>query len=378
MRRILVLPDSFKESLDSVSVCNAIRDGVRKVFPDFEIDTCPLSDGGEGFLESASHYLKLKKVRVEVTDLTGKLRKVCYGWCPDKKLAIIETAKIVGLHLVPKERRKPEYFTSYGVGEVIMEAINRGANEIVVGLGGSGVNDGGAGIAQALGYKLIDKNGKEIEWGPLGLMKLKDIIVSPHKSLLERVSIYIASDVRNPFYGRLGATYVYGPQKGLTKEMCPKVDFALRRFAGIIKRVVKADVQQQPGSGSAGGMGGALFAFANGKFVSGFEWIRKVANLDEKIEKSDLIITGEGQLDYQSSFGKLVGEVVKLAGFYKKKVVILVGRLGEGWEKCVRSFDVAVFPISAGEFCKEELLDNSYKNLARTSEQVCKLLDWFF
>lgn len=374
--RVLVLPDSFKESVDSVTVCKAIREGIGKVSSQIRVELCPFSDGGEGFLDAVSHYINFKKVGIEVTDLTGRRRRILYGWCEGKKMAIIETARIVGLHLVQAELRKPEQFTSFGVGEAVVKAIRKGAKEIVVALGGSGVNDGGSGIAQALGYKLLDKNGKEIGWSPLNLLDLNKIVPSTDTKMLEEVDIYIASDVKNPFYGKLGATYVYGPQKGLKRDLCPVVDSALKRFAHIIKRDLGVDVQKQPGSGSAGGMGGALFAFAKGKFVSGFEWVKKIANLEEKVKECDVIITGEGQLDYQSFFGKIVGEVVNLGRKYGKKVIILAGKLGEGWEVSLKSPDVVVFSISSGEFSKEALLENAYRNLVRTAEQVCKLLMW--
>ncbi len=316
--KILVLPDSFKESLDSVKVGKGIEQGIKKVSPSIKVEVCPLSDGGEGFLESVGHYIDLKKVFVEVTDLTGKRRKVFYGWCSEKCLAVIETAKVVGLHLVPHDKRKPENFTSYGVGELIVKAIQRGAKELVIGLGGSGVNDGGAGIAQSLGYKLLDERGEEVGWGPLNLLRVRKILPPSNgllmgRLLMEGVSIWIASDVKNPYFGKTGATFVYGPQKGLSKDLCFEVDMALKNFAKVIKRDLKVDVQKQPGSGSAGGMGGALFAFCGGRFISGFEWIRKVAELDKKIGNFDLVITGEGQLDFQTSYGKLVGEVIKFA-----------------------------------------------------------------
>ncbi len=374
--KILVLPDSFKESLDSINVAKAISRGLRKVNIAIEVESYPLSDGGEGFLDSVFQYMNLRKTNVKVTDLAWKRRKVAYGWCPDKRLAVIETARIVGLHLVPPQERKPEKFTSYGVGEAIMKAVKKGAKEIVIGLGGSGVNDGGAGIAQALGYKLLDDRGEEVGWGPLNLLRVKKIVPPPGKSLLQNVSILIASDVKNPYYGKSGATLVYGPQKGLAKELCPKVDRALRNFARVIKKDLGVDVQGQPGSGSAGGMGGALFAFAGGRFISGFEWIRKIANLDKRILNADLVITGEGQLDYQTSFGKLVSEVVRFASSYEKKIIVLVGRLGKGWEVISRSKNVVVFPVSAGEFSREELLKNCYSNLVRTAEQVGKFLMW--
>ncbi|MGC8845973.1 MAG: glycerate kinase, partial [Candidatus Hydrogenedens sp.] len=304
--KVLIAPDSFKESLDTTEVATSIAEGWKRIIPDSQLIICPLSDGGEGFLNAVSVNLNVEYLTTTVTDLTGKKRKVKYGWISKQKTAVIETAKIVGLHLVPKNVRKPEFFTSYGVGEIILHAIQKGARQIVIGLGGSGVNDGGAGIAQALGYQLLNSQGKSIGEGPLELQNLACIKNTRFYERIKNTDIIIASDVKNPYYGPQGATFVYGPQKGLKKELCPIVDKALRKFAGIIKRDMQIDIQKQPGSGSAGGMGGALFAFANGKFIPGFQWIAQASNLSRKLASVDLIITGEGQLDHQSFFGKVV------------------------------------------------------------------------
>ncbi len=372
--KILIASDSFKESLDTIKVAETIAQGWKKGFPNTQILTCPISDGGEGFLNAISINLNIKYTIATITDLTGKKRKIKYGWLVSQKTAIIETAEITGLHLVPPQKRHPEYFTSYGVGEIILHAIQKGAKQIVLGLGGSGVNDGGAGIAQALGYQLLDSQGKTIGKGPLELQNLICIKNTPYYEQIKNVSIIIASDVKNPYSGPRGATFVYGPQKGLKKELCPIVDKALKNFARVIKRDLKIDIQKQPGSGSAGGMGGALFAFANGKFIPGFLWIAQASKLEEKIASADLVITGEGQLDQQSFSGKVVGEIINLASKYNKPVIVLVGKLGKGWDICLSKKNVVIFPISAGEFTKEELLKNTSINLLRTVEQIAKLV----
>ncbi|HOK09393.1 MAG TPA: glycerate kinase [Candidatus Hydrogenedens sp.] len=374
--KVLVAPDSFKESLNTTEVAKYIVKGWKKAYPTSQLITCPISDGGEGFLDAVSMSLNMQYLSTTVADLTGKKRKIRYGWLPKQKVAIIETASVVGLHLVPPENRTPEKFTSYGVGEVILNAIQKGAKQVVLGLGGSGVNDGGAGIAQALGYQLLNFDGKPIGRGPLDLQNLACIKSSIYGEQIKNTAIIIASDVKNPYYGSHGATFVYGPQKGLRKELCPIVDRALKHFACIIKRDMKIDVQKQPGSGSAGGMGGALFAFAFGKFIPGFQWIAQASNLSEKVASVDLVITGEGQLDYQSFSGKVVGEMIHLAKLHDKPVIILVGTLGKGWEICLSKGNVIVFPISAGETSKEELLKNTSINLQRTSQQIAKLFHY--
>jgi len=371
--KVLIAPDSFKESLDTTKVAKSIAEGWKNIIPESELIICPLSDGGEGFLNAISVSLNIKYFTTVVTDLMGKKRKIKYGWLTQPKTAIIETAEIVGLHLVPRGKRKPEIFTSYGVGEVILHAIHKGARQIVLGLGGSGINDGGAGIAQALGYQLLNTQGKPIGKGPLELQNLTCIKNTRYYEQIKNTTIIIASDVKNPYYGPHGATFVYGPQKGLKKELCPVVDKALRNFARIIKRDMKIDIQKQPGSGSAGGMGGALFAFAFGKFIPGFQWIAQNSNLSQKIASVDIIITGEGQLDHQSFYGKVVGEILNLAQEYNKMVIILVGRLGKGWDACRTKANVAIFPISTGETSKKEMLKNTSINILRTSEQIAKL-----
>ena len=372
--KVLIAPDSFKESSDTTKVAKSIAEGWKNIIPDSELIICPLSDGGEGFLNAVSVSLNMRYITTVVTDLMGKKRKIKYGWLTEQETAIIETAEIVGLHLVPPNNRQPENFTSYGVGEVILHAIRKGARQVVLGLGGSGINDGGAGIAQALGYQLLNSQGKSIGKGPLELQNLAYIKNTHYYEQIKNTTVIIASDVKNPYYGPQGATFVYGLQKGLKKELCPVVDKALKNFARIIKRDLKIDIQKQPGSGSAGGMGGALFAFASGKFVPGFQWIAQTSNLSQKIASVDLIITGEGQLDHQSFYGKVVGEILNLAKEYNKMVIILVGRLGKGWDACRSKGNVVVFPISAGETSKEELLKNTSSNILRTSEQIAKLL----
>ncbi|HOV33384.1 MAG TPA: glycerate kinase [Candidatus Hydrogenedens sp.] len=372
--KVLIAPDSFKESLDAIKVAKSIVKGWKNVFHKSKIIICPLSDGGEGFLEALSLNLSLNYRYTIVTDLTGKKRKIKYGWIPKQKTAVIETASIVGLHLVPQKDREPEHFTSYGVGEAILHAIQRGAKKVVLGLGGSGINDGGAGIAQALGYLLIDSSQKPIGKGPLELQNISYIRKSKYYDKIKGTSIIIASDVTNPYYGPQGATFVYGPQKGVTPELCPVIDNALKKFAQTIKKELNIDIQKQPGSGAAGGMGGALFAFANGKFVPGFQWIAQVSHLEEKLASADFVITGEGQLDNQSFSGKVVGEMIQLAYAKDKTIIVLVGKLGKGWEVCSSLEKVSVFPISAGEFSKEELMKNTAVNLTRTTEQIAKLL----
>ena len=373
--KVLIAPDSFKESLDAIKVAKSIEKGWKKVFPKSKIITCPLSDGGEGFLNALSLNLNLDYCYTVVTDLTGKKRKIKYGWIPEQRTAVIETASIVGLHLVPQKDRKPEFFTSYGVGEAILHAIQRGAKQVVLGLGGSGVNDGGAGMAQALGYLLLDASQKPIGKGPLQLQHISYIKKPEYYNAIKSTSIIIASDVKNPYYGPYGATFVYGPQKGVTPELCPVIDNALKKFAQTIKKELNIDIQKQPGSGAAGGMGGALFAFADGKFIPGFQWIAQVSHLEEKLSSADFVITGEGQLDHQSLSGKVVGEMIRLAHAKDKAIIVLVGKLGKGWEKCSSMGKVFVFPISAGEFSKAELMKNTAINLTRTTEQIAKLLN---
>lgn len=371
---VLIAPDSFKESLDAIKVAKSIEKGWGKVFPKSKTMICPLSDGGEGFLDALSFNIRLDYRYAIVTDLTGNKRKIKYGWIPKQKTAVIETASIVGLHLVPKKDRKPELFTSYGVGEAILHAIQRGAKQVVLGLGGSGVNDGGAGIAQALGYLLLDAYQKPIGKGPLELQHISHIRKSEHYDKIKNIPITIASDVKNPYYGPQGATFVYGPQKGITPELCPVIDNALKKFAHIIKKELNIDIQKQPGSGAAGGMGGALFAFANGKFISGFQWIAQVSHLEEKLASVNFVITGEGQLDNQSFSGKVVGEMLCLAHAKDKTIIVLVGKLGKGWEACSSLGKVSIFPISAGELSQEELMKNTAVNLTRTTEQIARLL----
>ena len=329
--KILIASDSFKGSATTMEVADRIEKGLIRIIPELEVLKLPMADGGEGTVETLVYGMDGKFVYEEVTGPLGDRVQAKYGIIQDQ-IAIIEMAEASGLVLVEEERRNPSLTSTYGTGELILSALQRGYGKIYVGIGGSATNDGGVGMARALGYRFLDRDGNEIPEGGGGLDGLKRIDRSNVTPLLEGAQITVMCDVENPLYGPDGAAYVYGPQKGADPQMVKLLDRNLRHLADILKEDMDVDIGDVPGAGAAGGLGGGLMAFCGADLRPGIEMVLDILEFDGLLKDVDLVITGEGRIDGQSSKGKVPAGVAKRARKLNKPLVAMAGGVGEGTE----------------------------------------------
>ena len=380
--KVAIAIDSFKGSLSSIAAGNAAAEGVRRVFPDAECVVRPLADGGEGTVDALVAGLGGELRRVTVTGPAGKPVMARYGLLPDG-VAVMEMAEAAGITLVSGAEKNPLRTTTYGVGEMILDAVKNGAKTFVIGIGGSATNDGGAGMLQALGFRLLDSAGHDIPRGGAGLAKLAKIEPPVQSNNLnnrtiEQFSFRIACDVKNPLCGENGASAVFGPQKGATPEMVKELDAALAHFAAIFQsnNPNNRTIEQFPGSGAAGGLGFGFKAFLGAELVPGVDLILNETHLEDFVREADVVITGEGRLDGQTVMGKAPIGVARLAKKHGKRVLAFSGILGDGVEAVNAAGIDAYFPILRKLVPLEEALDvsNAAANLSATVEQAFRLL----
>ena len=326
--KIVIAPDSFKGSLTAVEVSDAIEQGIREIFPEVEIVKIPMADGGDGTVQCLVNATEGEILKEKVTGPLGDEILASYGILGDKKTAVIEMAEASGLTLVPENRRNPLVTTTYGTGQLIKFALDQGCRKMIIGIGGSATNDGGAGMVQALGAKLLDKDGEEIGFGGGELKKVFRIDTKYLDNRLSETKVLVASDVSNPLCGPQGASRIYGPQKGATPEVIEELDESLAYFAGIIKRDLNKDVKDIPGAGAAGGLGASLIAFLNAELRPGIEIIIEIVKLEQAIKGADLVITGEGKIDSQTIYGKAPIGVAKIAKKYHIPVIAVAAIIG--------------------------------------------------
>ncbi|MGB3932729.1 MAG: glycerate kinase [bacterium] len=373
--RIIIAPDSFKGSLTAAEVAASIERGVKRVLPQAETIPVPLADGGEGTVDALVSATGGRLVTKEVTGPLGERVKVSYGLLGDGETAVIEMAAASGLPLVPLEKRNPMLTTTYGTGELILAALDEGCRRIIIGIGGSATNDGGAGMAQALGVKLLDEEGLDIPYGAAGLARLDRIDISSLDRRLAQVEVLVACDVDNPLTGPRGAARVYGPQKGADPQMVEELDQILERFAAIILRDLGKDVKDIPGAGAAGGLGAGLMAFLNGRLAPGVELVLAAVKLEERIQKgADLVITGEGAINEQTVYGKTPIGVAKLAKRYHLPVIAIAGSIEPGAEAVFGAGIDAVVAIPPGPMTLAEAMEGAGKLVADCAEGVMRLL----
>lgn len=373
--RIVVAIDSFKGSLSSLQAGEAVKEAALKADKTAQVLVRPLADGGEGTVDALAAGFGGQKVCARVTGPYSDRVDVEYCIMPNQT-AVIEMASVAGLPLVPEEMRNPMHTTTYGVGELIKDAIYRGCRHFIVGIGGSATNDGGAGMLMALGYRLLDAEGGEIPLGAKGLEKLSAISADSVLPELKECTFRVACDVNNPLCGQNGCSTVYGPQKGAAPMEIVQMDGWLKDFADLTTRWnPKADLNY-PGAGAAGGLGFAFLAYTNSVLESGIQIIMEEIKLEEAIAQADLVITGEGRLDRQSVMGKAPVGVAKLAKKYGKKVIAFSGCVASGAEICNDHGIDAYFPIIRGVTTLDEALntENAYQNLTDTAYQVFRLL----
>ena len=372
--KIVIAPDSYKESLSASEVAQAIEKGFREIFPDAQYVSVPVADGGEGTVEAMIAATQGTEQHAIVTGPLGEKVNACWGMSGDGATAIIEMAAASGLALVPLAQRNPLITTSRGTGELILNALDKGARNIIIGIGGSATNDGGAGMVQALGAKLCDANGTEIGYGGGSLMALNSIDISGLDPRLKGCTIRVACDVTNPLIGENGASRRFGPQKGADEAKIVELDRNLSHFADVIKKSLSIDVKNVPGSGAAGGMGAALMAFLGAELRSGIEIVTQALNLEEHIHDCTLVLTGEGRLDSQSIHGKVPVGVANVAKKYHKPVIGIAGCLTSD-VGVVHQYGIdAVFSVLNSIGSLEEAFRGAFDNIYRSSRNIAATL----
>ena len=376
--KVVTLIDSFKGSISSIEAGEAAAKGIRAVYTEAQVDVLPLADGGEGTVDALVQGCRGEFVFAEVTGPLGERITAKYGILFGDT-AVIEMSAAAGITLVPPERRDPLVTTTFGVGELILDALSRGVRRFIVGIGGSATNDGGAGMLQALGFALSDETGAPIEKGAQGLEKLHTVSVENAHPALKECDFRVACDVKNPLCGTLGCSAVYGPQKGATKETIPQMDAWLARYASLVRRVIPTSDPDLPGAGAAGGLGFAFAALLGGKLQSGISLVLDAIRAKEHIQNADIVLTGEGRLDAQSAMGKAPVGVAKLAKECGKPVIALAGCVTKDAAAGNTEGIDAFFPILRGVVSLEEAMDNDHakRNLTDTVEQVFRLIRTF-
>lgn len=376
MKKIVIAIDSFKGSLSTFEAGKAIEEAAKEVYENVEVSISPIADGGEGTVEAIISATNGKLVRTVVCNPLGEKIEATYGFIPHTKTAIIEMSAAAGITLISESERNPMNTTTFGVGEMILDAISKGCRKFVIGIGGSATNDGGVGMLQALGFEFLDENGKQVLLGAKGL---KDIaVIKTENAFKELKECYfcVACDVKNILCGENGCSAVYGPQKGATPEMIRDMDSWLEKYAQLTKKVIQASDANIPGTGAAGGLGFAFMSYLNATLESGIELVMKETELESYIKDADIVVTGEGRLDGQSYMGKAPVGVAKLAKKYNKPVIAFSGCVTEDAITCNEHGIDAFFPIVRKPCTLDEAMniDNAYKNLKDTAYQVFRLI----
>jgi glycerate 2-kinase len=373
MIRILIAPQALKGSLTATETGEAIAQGVRAIFPDAEIPIVPIADGGEGTVQALVDATHGQIIKHTVTGPLGEPVEAFYGLLGDRQTAVIEMAASSGLPLVPPERRDPRITTTYGVGELIKAALDQNCRNFILGIGGSATNDGGAGMAQALGATLQDAHGSPIGLGGAALTTLAHISLTHMDERLQESSFSIACDVTNPLCGPTGASAVYGPQKGATPTIVTELDSALAHYADIIERDLHRSVASVPGAGAAGGLGAGMLAFLNATLRPGSQIIFEALHLEEQIKQADMIITAEGQLDEQTAYGKSVGTLAALAKQHGIPVIAIAGSLGERYHTMYESGITAVTVLPSGPMTLLNSMQQAAKLTSDATERALRL-----
>ncbi len=369
--RVLIAPQSFKGSADAVSVADAIARGLRRVWPAAECDEMPLADGGEGTVRALVRATRGSVRVARVHDPLGREIDAEWGLLGDGRTAVVEMAAANGLPLLLDSERDPRVTSTRGTGELILDAAASGAQRIIVGIGGSATNDGGAGMARAFGYRFLDRDGNELPEGGAALARLQRIEGQTDSRLI-RPAIDVACDVRNPLVGPEGASAVYGPQKGATPTMVRELDAALARYADVVEAFVGRSVRDVAGAGAAGGLGAGLIAFLDAHLRSGAELVLEATGFDARLGRADLVVTGEGRIDGQSAYGKLTQAVSERAKGAAKPVVAIVGGVGPGYESLFDSGLAAVQTTSEGPTSLADSMANAESLIETAAERLAR------
>ena len=374
--KVVIAIDSLKGSLSSMEAGMAIKDGILAAKPDAEVFVKPLADGGEGTTDALIEGMNGERIDLTVTGPMHTPVDAYYGYLKDTNTAVMEMASAAGITLVPDSEKNPLLATSYGVGEMINDAIQRGCRNFIIGIGGSVTNDGGIGMLKALGVRFLDENDEDAGEGGQALAKVARIDVSGMNPLLKECHIQVACDVNNPLCGENGSTYVYGPQKGVTEDMKKTLDEAMAHFARVTSETLENDYLNTPGAGAAGGLGYAFLAYTGAALTPGIELILDAVGLEEELSSADVVVTGEGRLDFQTAMGKAPVGVARLAKKYNAKVIAFAGSVTKEATACNKEGIDAFFPILRGVCTLAEAMDPvaARNNMTATVEQVFRLL----
>lgn len=374
--KVVIAIDSLKGSLSSMEAGTAIKDGILAAKPDAEVIVKPLADGGEGTTDALIEGMNGERIDLTVTGPMHTPVDAYYGYLKDTNTAVMEMASAAGITLVPDSEKNPLLATSYGVGEMINDAIQRGCRNFIIGIGGSVTNDGGIGMLKALGVRFLDENGEDAGEGGQALAKVARIDVSGMNPLLKECHIQVACDVNNPLCGENGSTYVYGPQKGVTEDMKKTLDEAMAHFSRVTSETLENDYMNTPGAGAAGGLGYAFLAYTGAALTPGIELILDAVGLEEELSGADVVVTGEGRLDFQTAMGKAPVGVARLAKKYNAKVIAFAGSVTKEATACNNEGIDAFFPILRGVCTLAEAMDPvaARNNMTATVEQVFRLL----
>ena len=373
--KVVVAINSLKGSLSSMEAGLAIKEGVLAAQPDAEVIVKPLADGGEGTTDALIEGMNGERIDLTVTGPMHTPVDAYYGYLRETNTAVMEMASAAGITLVPDKEKNPLLATSYGVGEMIIDAIQRGCRNFIIGIGGSITNEGGIGMLKALGVRFLDEKGEDAGEGGQALAKVACIDLSGLNPLLKECHIQVACDVNNPLCGESGSTYVYGPQKGVTEDMKKTLDEAMAHFARVTSESLENDYMNTPGAGAAGGLGFAFLAYVGATLTPGIELILDAVGLEDELSGADVVVTGEGRLDFQTAMGKAPVGVARLAKKYNARVVAFAGSVTKEATACNKEGIDAFFPILRGVCTLADAMDpvNARNNMIATVEQVFRL-----
>ncbi|MBW8350169.1 glycerate kinase [Bacillus sp. IITD106] len=374
--KIILTPDSFKGSVSAMDAALAIEKGIKKAFPNAITVLLPAADGGEGTLDTLISATNGRKIYTKVKDPLGKEVDAHFGVLGDNSTCVIEMAVASGLNLIRKSERNPMLTTTYGTGELIKVALDQCYQNFILAIGGSATNDGGVGMLQALGMEFKDKDGNEIGFGGGEIGKIYHISTGKFDRRIKNCTFLIASDVENPLVGEKGASYVFGPQKGATDKMVKVLDQNLLHYANLIEKVTGVRLHNMPGAGAAGGIGGAFLAFFPSSIKRGIEVVLEYAKFDEVLEGADLVITGEGKVDYQTAFGKTPMGVAQAAQRKNVPTIILAGSVGENIQNLYQYGVVGIFSIINQPMLLDEAMNEAVRLLEKSAEQICRTYFW--
>lgn len=370
--KIVIAPDSFKGSISAIEAAKAIERGVKRCFPHAQTIKVPIADGGEGTMESFIMATGGRKVGVQVTGPIGHHVDAAYGLLPSGNVAVIEMAQASGITLITTDERSPLTATTYGTGELIKKALDDGCRSFILALGGSATNDGGAGMLQALGMRLLDDAGNEVAWGGGQLKHIQTIDDSEWDARIAESQFLIATDVQNPLLGPDGATYIYGPQKGVTPNMLEQLEQNMTAWADLIEQTNGVRLHELAGAGAAGGLCGAFLAFFPTTIKRGIDVVIQYTSIHAHLDGADLVITGEGQIDAQTASGKTPMGIAQEAQKYNVPTIALAGSVGQGIDKLYEHGIMAVFSIMSGPMTLQQAMDHAAELIESTTEQVMR------